>query len=158
MAKFIIIRGKKDSGKTTTAGLVFIELLKISELKHLVNGKDVVSNSLEYNSDTGDLKDFSAILTINSKKIAIISAGDEVNPLANNINDFIANNINIIICCARSRNVKGSTYRMIIDTYTKDHQILKEIWVYYSIDKEDKDVIKKASVFEIFEIVNKYVK
>lgn len=51
MAKFIIIRGTKDSGKTTTAGLVYIELLKIAETKHSFNGKDVETNSLEYNKE-----------------------------------------------------------------------------------------------------------
>lgn len=157
MAKFIIIRGQRDSGKTTTAGLVYSELLKISETKHRFNGKDVESNSLEYNKVSGDLIDFSAIVTINSIKIGISSAGDVPKELEKNINNFINKEIEIIICCSRSRNVKGSSYRMIIDKFSKNNKILKEFWVSYSENKADKESIKKHSVLEIIKIVNNNV-
>ena len=58
MTKLIIIRGQQNSGKTTTAGLVYSELLRISKKEHKFNGKDVEVNSLEFNKDTGTLLDF----------------------------------------------------------------------------------------------------
>jgi hypothetical protein len=154
MAKFIIIRGQRDFGKTTNAGLVYSELLKISETKHRFNGKDVESNSLEYKKDSDELFDFSAILTINGKKIGISSAGDVPTELERIINNFINKGIEIIICCSRSRNVRGSSYRMIIDKFSKNNKILKEIWVSHSVNKADKESIKKNSVSEIIKIVN----
>ena len=154
MAKFIIIRGKGNSGKTTTAGLVYSELLKISETKHRFNGKDVESNSLKYKKDSGDLFDFISILTINSKKIGILSAGDVSIELEKNINSFINIGIEIIICCSRSRKVKGSSYKMIIDKFSKNNKIIKEVWVSYSANKADKESIKMHSVLEIIKIVN----
>ena len=158
MSKLIIIRGQQNSGKTTTTGLVYSELLKIAEIKHRINGKDVESNSLEYNKDSGDLIDFSAVITINSKKIGIISAGDDPNDLERKINNFIKKEIEIIICCARSRNVKGSSYRMIIDKFSKNNKILKEVWVSHSPNRDEKETIKKQSVSEIIKAVNEGIK
>ena len=145
MAKFIIIRGTKDSGKTTTAGLVYIELLKIAETKHSFNGKDVETNSLEYNKENGNLIDFKVILTIKSKKIGIVSAGDVANWLEKDIDNFIKENLDIIICCTRSRNVKGSGQRMIIEKFSINNQILKEVWSKRSPIKDDKEIIKIQS-------------
>jgi len=153
MAKFILIRGKQNLGKTTTAGLVYCELLKISEIKHMFNNKDVEVNSLEYNKDTGDLLDFNAIITMNSKRIGIISAGDDSTDLENKINDFMEIGTDIIICCTRSRSVKGSSQKMIIDNFSKNNKILKEKWVSHSPNKADKESIKRQSVSDIIKIV-----
>lgn len=153
MAKLIIIRGHANSGKTTTSGLVYSELLKFAETKHKFNGKDVESNSLKYSKESGDLFDFIAILIINSKNIGIISAGDNAKDLKQEINNFINKGIEIIVCCARSRNVKGSSFRMIIDQFSQNHKILKEVWVSHADNKDDKVIVKKESVSEIIKIV-----
>jgi len=149
MTKFIIIRGQQNSGKTTTAGLVYIELLKICETRHIFDGKEVEVNSLKYNKNTGALFDFTAILKVNGESIGIISAGDIQNELENEINNFIKIGVNLIICCSRSRNVKGSSYRMIKSKFSKENNILKEIWVSYSPDDKDKLKVKTKSVSEI---------
>lgn len=153
MTKFILIRGQQNSGKTTTAGLAYSELLKICEAKHIFNSKEVEINSLQYNKDTGALFDFTAILKLNSKSIGIISAGDLAEVLENEIKKFIKLKINLIICCSRSRNVKGSSYRMLTTKFSKEHNILKEIWVSYSPDEKDKLRIKAKSVSEITELI-----
>lgn len=153
MANLIIIRGERNSGKTTTAGLAYIELLKLSEIKHLFDDKEVICNNLKYDDISGDLKDFRAALTINNKKVGIISAGDFKDELKKWIDDFIAENFEIIICCSRSRNVKGSSYKMLIDEYSLTNKILKEIWISHSPNKDEKESIKMKSVLEIIEIV-----
>lgn len=158
MAKFIIIRGQENSGKTTTAGLVYSELLKLSEIKHLFNNKTVESNSLKYNKESGDLLDFKSILTISGKCIGIVSAGDSPSDLEKEIDNLISINIDVIICCARSRNVVGSSIRMIINKFSAKNEILKEVWVEYSQEKKDKETTKKQSVSEIVKVIKEYVK
>lgn len=153
MAKIILIRGERNSGKTTTTGLVYSELLKISEIEHKFNNKDVNKNSLSYNNKTGDLIDFNSIIKIKGKFIGIVSAGDVAEDLKAQLNIFVKINIDIIICCARSRNVDGSSYKMIITDFAKQNPILKEIWTKFSSEKEKKEAIKKQPVAEIINLV-----
>ena len=110
MAELIVIRAGQNSGKTTTTGLVYQELLKQAEKVHVFNNEIVSVDSLQYN-DNGDTIDFTAILTIKNKKVGIVSAGDIASDTKKIITSLIKININIIICCARSINRQGSTYR-----------------------------------------------
>lgn len=154
MAKIIIIRGERNSGKTTTSGLVYSELLKISEKEHKFNNKTVTENSLIFDKKTGDLFDFNAVLTVSGKRIGIVSAGDVAKDLKVQLNIFIEINIDIIICCARSRNVDGSSYKMIINDFSKQNPILKEVWTKFSSRKEEKETVKKQTVEEVLTLVN----
>lgn len=150
MAKIIVIRGERNSGKTTTTGLVYSELLKISEKEHNFNNKTVTENSLVYDKKTGDLFDFNAVITVNGK----VSAGDLAKDLKVQLNIFIEINIDIIICCARSRNVDGSSYKMIIIDFSKQYPILKEIWTKFSSKKEEKETFQKQTVEEVLKLIN----
>ena len=149
MAKIILIRGRRNSGKTTTTGLVYSELLKISEIDHKFNNKEVSKNSLTYDNKTGDLIDFNAVIRIKGK----ISAGDVADDLKAQLSIFVKINIDIIICCARSRNVDGSSYKMIITDFTKQNPILKEVWTKFSSKKEEKEIVKKQTIEEIVNLV-----
>ncbi|NOQ23731.1 MAG: hypothetical protein GQ564_00070 [Bacteroidales bacterium] len=62
-------------------------------------------------------------------------------------------NIDILICCARSVNKKGSCYKMIIDDYSNEHKVLKEIWTKFSDDVTKKDEIKKDTINEIIKLI-----
>jgi hypothetical protein len=153
MAKIILIRGERNSGKTTTTGLVYSELLKISEKEHQFNNKSVTENSLVYDTKTGDLIDFNALIKINGKIIGIVSAGDVAKDLKAQLNIFIQVNVDIIICCARSRNVDGSSYKMIKTDFAKQNPILKEVWTKFSSKVEEKETIKTQTVEEILNVV-----
>lgn len=148
MAEFIIIRGNQQSGKTTTTGLVYQELLKICDNRHEFDDKEVDRDSLKYD-ENGNTYDFKAVLTFKDKKIGIISAGDIASDVRVNLKAQIDRNIDIIICCARSRNVAGSTYKMIIDEFTKANNIALEIFTKFSVDKNEKYSIKKDTVDKI---------
>lgn len=154
MGKIIIIRGERNSGKTTTVGLVYSELLKISEKEHKFNNKITTENSLVYDKNTGDLFDFNAIIKIKGKTIGIVSAGDVAKILKIQLNIFIEINIDIIVCCARSRNVDGSSYKMIINDFSQQNPILKEVWTKFSAKKEEKETVKIQTVEEIIELIN----
>ncbi|MBI5539672.1 MAG: hypothetical protein HY951_06405 [Bacteroidia bacterium] len=144
MAKIIIIRGTQQSGKTTTAGLVYRELLQYCNKEHKFNGSTVNTDSLIIKNDT--VIDFKAELTCNNKKIGILSAGDIANDVRDNLNIFINIKIDVIICCARSVNRIGSTYRMIMDDFSKKNEIALEIFTEYSNVKSEKFTIKNGIV------------
>ena len=80
MAELIIIRAGQNSGKTTTIGLVYQELLKQADGEHTFNNEIVTKDSLMFNVN-GETIDFTAILTIKNKKIGIVSAGDIANEI-----------------------------------------------------------------------------
>jgi hypothetical protein len=150
--KIIIIRGTINSGKTTTSGLVYFEFVKIAEKEHTFNRKNVAENSLRFNKKN-DILDFTSVLIVGKLKIGIVSAGDIAKDLKHNIKIMINLEIDILICCARSRNQKGSAYRMILDDYSKEHKIIKEFWPEYSEDSKQKDSIKAKTVKGIIDLI-----
>ena len=148
MAEFIIIRGNQQSGKTTTTGLVYQELLRICDNRHEFDNKEVDRDSLKYDAN-GNTYDFKAVLTFKDKKIGILSASDIASDVRVNLKAQLERNIDIIICCARSRNVAGSTYKMIIDEFKEANNIALEIFTKYSVDTNEKYSIKKDTVDKI---------
>ena len=151
MAKLIIIRAAQNSGKTTTAGLVYKELLKYAERRHSFNGKDVDKDSLILN-DKGETLDFEAKLTINKKVVVIISAGDYVVELRAKIKISIEIDVDVIICCTRSVNRQGSAYRMILNEFATTNPIELEVFTKYSEEITLKYEVKKGIVDEIIKM------
>lgn len=150
--KIIIIRGTMNSGKTTTSGIVYSELVKIAEKEHTFNKKNVSENSLKFNKKN-DILDFTSVLVVGKLKIGIVSAGDIAKDLKHNIEIMIRLGIDILICCARSRNQKGSAYRMILHDYSKEHKIIKEFWLEYSSDSKQKDSVKMKTVKGVINLI-----
>ena len=150
--KIILIRGTMNSGKTTTSGLVYSELVKISEKEHTFNGKIVTENSLQFNKKN-EVIDFTSVLIIGKLKVGIISAGDIAADLKCNIEVMISLDVDILICCARSRNQEGSSYRIILDDFSEEHEILAEFWIEFSNDYEQKDSVKQTTVKKIIDLI-----
>ena len=100
-----------------------------------------------------ELLDFTSVLIIGKLKVGIISAGDIAKDLKLNIKLMISLEVDILICCARSRNQKGSSYRMISEDYAKDHKVIGEFWTEFSSDPEQKDSIKKTIVEKIIYLI-----
>ena len=150
MAKFILIRATINSGKTTTASLVYTELLKHAEVEHMFNGEKPVSvNGLVYRED-GTVEDFNAALTINGKTVCILSAGDNANDTREALDWLLRDyNFDIIICCSRSQNKAGSVYRMLIEKYFPNHELVLETTTIHDTDPDQKYSVKKKIVDEI---------
>lgn len=153
----ILIRGTYDSGKTTTAALVYEALLKTSSIEHYFDGKTVSNNCLKYNKK-GDVIDFQAILTVKGKVVVIISAGDEVDKLIINIKIIIKLvrekllvNIDVLICCGRSQNRQGSAYIKLKKEYQSSK--LTEVWPKWAEKKSDIKKVKEESVKQIIKLV-----
>ena len=141
-----------NSGKTTTSGLLYSELAKISEKEHTFNRKKVAENSLQFN-EKNEVIDFTSVLIIGKLKVGIISAGDIAADLKCNIEVMISLDVDILICCARSRNQKGSSYRMISDDFSKEHEIIGEFWIEFSKKPEQKNSVKQSTVKKIIDLI-----
>ncbi len=111
--QFLVIQGKCNSGKTTTTRMVYKELsLRASEVKFLCNRDN---NQWVTGVDLpNDPADFTALMTVNGKKVGIISAGDVATTLERDIKNCIQEGADIIICCVRSR---GSSLKLLKDNY-----------------------------------------
>lgn len=153
--KIIILRGKMNAGKTTTCGLVYSELVKIANKEHLFNRETVFEDSLRLTTEGKSVIDFTAVLTIGKLKIGIISEGDIAEKLNCAVEIMKLLKVDVIICCARSVNSKGSSYRMILDNYAKEHEIVKEVWVKRSEALKDKFQAKEKAVNEVISHLNK---
>lgn len=142
-----------NSGKTTTSGLLYSELVKIAKTKqHIFDGKKVKKDSLKFN-DRNEVEDFTSILEIGNLKVGIVSAGDVAKDLKVNIQMMIDSNVDILVCCARSKNREKSAYRMILNDFSKKHEIIKEFWVEYSDDSKQKNSIKMKTIKEIINLI-----
>lgn len=148
MSKIIIIKGTVNSGKTTTASIVYSQFLSICDKTHQFNGEVVSSNSLVY--DTKDnVYDFTALLNHKGKKIGIISAGDVLYSFKIQIEIFIKIKVDVIICCSRSQYRTNSVYAELVDNYRKENPIELKIFTKYSENALEKNNVKKEVVSEI---------
>lgn len=154
MSKLILIRGKVNAGKTTTAGLLYQKLITVAEKNHSFNGADAFEDSLKYNKK-GNTKDFVTTMTINKHTVVIISAGDDADYLKKQLE--FHTQFDIIICCSRTANREGSSYRMILDNFAEKNPIILEEWI--TKDKlVTKEIAKKDAVKKIFDTVVKETK
>ena len=133
MARFIVLKGNPNSGKTYTMWMVYHMLSCLSKdakVKHEFKlGEDSWRSFYEPNPiafNDCNATDFMAKLNINGQKIGMISEGDEVKPLENKINELLKENIDVIICCVRARNTKNSTFRMFVTKFVPTYT---HVWI-----------------------------
>jgi len=126
MARFIVIKGVPNSGKTCTMWMIYHmlgHLLQDGNCTHefkLKNGSWSIFKTphpIAYFNDK-DATDFMAKLIVKDLKIGIISEGDEPIPLENKINEFLSEGMDIIICCVRTRATKYSSLKMFLDKFS----------------------------------------
>lgn len=146
MRKYLIIRGVMNSGKTTTAGLVFEKLAEEASFKKLFTLGFEELNALAYNDD-GSLRDFIAILLLDEILVIIISAGDIAEDLArilDKLDDpiFLKHLIGeiqytsiVLVCCARKYDREGSAYRMLSERIESSNRKEFPITKNDSVDK-----------------------
>ena len=128
--ELIIIRGRQNDGKTTTATLLHNELVgRGANLKLLkTNGN--------YLSVDNWIVDFQSVLDFGKKRIVIISEGDDDDRLAelmeSLINDYRPD---IMVVCARYYDRVGSSYRMLKENYKDLIKPENEFWTEFSDDR-----------------------
>ena len=145
--ELIIIRGRQNNGKTTTATLLHNELVgRGAKLKLLkTNGN--------YLSVDNWIVDFQSVLDFGKKRIVIISEGDDDDRLAelmeSLINDYRPD---IVVVCARKYDKMGSSYRMLTDKYKDLIKPENVFWTEFSDDRT-KMIDAKRPIVE--KIINK---
>ena len=107
MSNVIIIQGEGNSGKSTTAGFVYEDLIKQNPGSHQfkTNGTGlitVINDARQYYK--GELYDFVAVVDVGGKIVVIISAGDEWPKLLVEINGLPY--YDVLIVTARTRTSK----------------------------------------------------
>ena len=109
--ELIIIRGKQNSGKSTTAACVHNEIIaRGAQLKMMHIYADVIPIM--------DLRDFESVLDLGHVRVAIISQGDLAAQLAERIEHLRWEwRPNAIVVCCRSKNMTGSSFEMLCNNY-----------------------------------------
>lgn len=159
MTHHIIIRGQRDAGKTTTCAVLYKELKKVAEYSKTLTMSWTPIETLRL-TPKGNYFDFIAVFVVKGKLIVLISPGDIAGDLEDILNKlcdqgFLSSisegrkKIDLIICCARSRNIEGSTIRMLHERIT-DSNARTEFWVPEKTpDKSNAEEDKKATVEKI---------
>jgi hypothetical protein len=127
MTKFLIITGTRDSGKTTTAGMVYKKLLPCAKNVCLTDGDGKVLTIDDPLLEDGKPKDFIAYLEVNRKKVTIVSIGDYPDYLEQQIKIYL-DKVNYFVCCLRTRDREGSTRRMLITNYSNYPKEEFNVW------------------------------
>ena len=150
--KLIIIRGKKDSGKTTISKLVCRELIEKKAEK-------ICCEDLNESASVGDVAwDFASVLKINGKIVVIISRGDYHEKLKDDMEKYIGRNPNIMLVCAGLTNHK--TYNMLKQDFKNYMNESKEFTPKYlnKYNSEDEMISAKKETAEkiveyIYEVI-----
>ncbi len=154
--QFIIIRGNKDNGKTTLCAEIYKQLLPHAEQKHKFGKQNQKLQTVFKDSIQRDKKgrtcDFQALLTIGDKHVGIYSMGDYVPDFFKvYVQVFIDLEVDIFVCCTRSRNKVKSTFRYIEETYKEFNK--QVFWVDYVPNKEEISNVKQRQAKEIVQFI-----
>lgn len=128
--ELIIIRGRQNDGKTTTATLLHNELVGQGASVKLLktNGN--------YLSVDNWMVDFKSVLDFGKKRIVIISEGDDDDRLAELMKGLIFDyRPDIMVVCARKYDKVGSSYRMLKENYKDMIKSENVFWTEFSDDR-----------------------
>lgn len=156
MTKFIILRGCENTGKTTTCNYVYKQLLKSANTEHLFGWPEVSLTMVTKDSRGYDKKglpvDIKSVMTIGNKKVGILSRGDIVEPaFTKSINEVLSQNVDVFLCCTRSKNRNNSTYAYI-EEISKGYP--REVfWTNVTEIAEKVDTVKRKQAEEITEYI-----
>jgi len=142
--ELIIIRGRQNDGKTTTATMLHNDIVNRGARVRLLrtNGN--------YLSVENWMVDFQSVLDLMKKRIVIISEGDDDDRLAELMEELTDDyRPDIVVVCARSYNREGSSYRMLTERYADIMVFENEFWTEFSEDPTQMYNIKKAVINKI---------
>lgn len=147
--ELIIIRGRQNDGKTTTATMLHNHLVSICSTVRLVktNGG--------YLPILYSACDFRSVIDLGKKRVAIISFGDDDEDLAREMESLIDEfRPDIMVICARAYNRVGSSYRMLTEKYGDCMKPENEFWTEYTDDPTKIIEVKKTVVEKIVNRIN----
>lgn len=140
----IIIRGRQNDGKTTTATMLHNELVARS------NAVRLLKTDGDYLPVGNDVCDFCSVIDIEKKRVAIISEGDEADVLYKKMEELIyVYRPDVMAVCARAYNREGSSYRMLEENYGELIRNENMFWTEKTEDFADALNTKRNIVNEI---------
>ncbi|MDY6394673.1 MAG: hypothetical protein SPK52_01785 [Synergistales bacterium] len=142
--EIIIIRGRQNDGKTTTATMLHNELVVRS------NAVRLLKTNGNYLPVGNDVRDFRSVIDIKENRIAIISAGDVDDVLNKEMEELIYKyRPDILVVCARAQDREGSAYRMLKDNYGNLIKEENEFWTEWMENQTDAMDAKRVVVERI---------
>ena len=139
--ELIIIRGRQDDGKTTTATMLHNELVARS------NAVRLLKTNGDYLPVNNEVRDFRSVIDIKEKRIAIISAGDVDDVLNEEMDELIYEyRPDILVVCARAYDRDGSAYRMLKENYGNSMKEENEFWIEWTENQNDTGDTKRVVV------------
>lgn len=154
--QFIIVRSGTNTGKTTTIGLVLLELLNQGAIlktctSYSYSGSSIMPLAL---SRTIVGHDFYAELNWQGKFIIINSAGDIKADVQAMLNHALSQQPDYIICASRSQNRTNSSWELFKSTYT--NLLYKRVcfWSEYTNNKNAVLRVKQPVVDAIIKSLN----
>lgn len=142
--ELIIIRGRQNDGKTTTATMLHNELVARS------NAVRLLKTNGDYLPVGIEVRDFRSVIDIKEKRIAIISAGDVDDILNEEMEELIYEyRPDIIVVCARAQDREGSAYRMLKENYADLIKEENEFWTEWMDNPSDAITTKQKVVERI---------
>lgn len=153
--KFIVIKSKGNSGKTTTIWLVYLELLKqgaiVLSFSNTYNGHPcAIPNTLP---PANNRYDFVAELSWNNKRIVIISQGDVSAYVDNELQKVLPTSPDFVICASRSQYRTDSTWELFETKYTNLLYDRICLWSEYTTNTQNKLIVKNPTI----EVIVKYI-
>lgn len=147
--ELIIIRGRQDDGKTTTATMLHNELVNRSSAVRFVkiNGDHIPVGN--------EVQDFRSVIDLGKKRVAIISAGDDDDALKEEMEKLLmVYRPDILVVCARAYDRSGSSYRMLTENYGDIMKDENEFWTEYTDDPTMAFDAKRKVVEKIVNRIN----
>lgn len=142
--ELIIIRGRQNDGKTTTATMLHNELVARS------NAVRLLKTNGDYLPVGIEVRDFRSVIDIKEKRIAIISAGDVDDVLNEEMEELIYEyRPDIMVVCARAQDREGSAYRMLKENYADLIKEENEFWTEWMDNPKDAITTKQKVVDKI---------
>lgn len=140
--ELIIIRGRQNDGKTTTATFLHNQLIEQG-----ANVKMLRTNG-NYLSIGEWVVDFQSVLDFGKKRIVIVSEGDDDVRLAELMESLIDDyRPDIVVVCARAYDRVGSSYRMLTEKYKDLIKHENEFWIEF-VDDSSKMIDVKRPIVE----------
>jgi len=139
--ELIIIRGRQNDGKTTTATLVHNELVgRCTKVR-------MVRTNGGYLSVGKNVVDFQSVIDLGKKRVVIISEGDDDDRLFELMQDLIDDyRPDFVVVCARAYDRVGSSYRMLTERFANLIIPENEIRIEYSEDPAKMGEVKQKAV------------
>lgn len=148
--ELIIIRGRQNDGKTTTATMLHNELVAHCSAVRLLKTNG------DYLSVGNDIRDFRSVIDIDKKRVAIISEGDVDDALKEEMERInYVFRPDIMVVCARAYNREGSSYRMLEENYGEHFKDENVFWTEKAEDLADALNAKRSVVNKIVKQINR---